>query len=42
MQGSTLKKNTLPEQDLDVSSLTEISGAEMDNEQVFTKFTKYK
>jgi len=34
MSGSTLKKSSSPEKDLDVSSLTEESGAGMDEAQV--------
>ena len=34
MSGSTLKKSSTPEKDLDVSSLTEESAAAMDGEQV--------
>jgi hypothetical protein len=34
MSGSTLKKSSIPEKDLDISSLTEESGGGMDDGQV--------
>ena len=40
MSGSTLKKSSVPEGDMDVSSMTEESGAGMDNEEVGAYSTK--